>query len=110
MGGFVKGSVVVVPFPFSDLSGSKRRPALVVAELEGEDIILCQITSKARTDKYALPLEAADFATGSLPQPSVIRTNKLFTAESGMVLYQAGVLSESKMQEVTDAIIGILNT
>ena len=47
---FVKGDVVVLPFPFSDLSNSKKRPALVVANLEGEDIILCQITSKARID------------------------------------------------------------
>jgi len=36
----VKGDVVVIPFPFSDLSQSKRRPALVVATLEGDDVIL----------------------------------------------------------------------
>lgn len=47
MGKFVKGDVVVVPFPFSDLSASKRRPALVVATFMGDDVILCQITSKA---------------------------------------------------------------
>lgn len=45
MAGFVKGDVVVVPFPFSDLSQSKRRPALVIANLQGNDLILCQITS-----------------------------------------------------------------
>jgi mRNA interferase MazF len=43
MAGFVKGDVVVIPFPFSDLSGSKRRPALVLADLRGNDIILCQL-------------------------------------------------------------------
>jgi hypothetical protein len=46
LGRFVKGDVVVVPFPFSDLAQAKRRPALVVAELEGDDRILCQITSR----------------------------------------------------------------
>ena len=45
MARFVKGDVVVVPFPFSDLSQSKRRPALVITELTGDDLILCQITS-----------------------------------------------------------------
>jgi hypothetical protein len=45
MGRFVKGDVVVTPFPFSDLSDSKRRPALVAAALKGGDVILCQITS-----------------------------------------------------------------
>ncbi len=46
MARFIKGGVVVVPFPFSDLTQTKRRPALVIAELEGDDIILCQITSQ----------------------------------------------------------------
>jgi len=46
MGTFVKGDVVVLPFPFSDLSAAKRRPAFVVAALTGDDVILCQITSK----------------------------------------------------------------
>ena len=43
---FVKGDVVVVPFPFSDLTEAKRRPALVLAELDKDDRILCQITSQ----------------------------------------------------------------
>jgi len=46
MEGFVKGSVVVTPFPFSDLKSSIRRPALVVTKIKGDDFILCQITSK----------------------------------------------------------------
>ena len=46
MAKFVKGDVVVVPFPFSNLSQAKRRPALVVVDLEGDDIIICQITSQ----------------------------------------------------------------
>jgi mRNA interferase MazF len=46
MAGFVKGDVVIVPFPFSDLTQAKRRPALVVANLRGNDLILCQITSQ----------------------------------------------------------------
>ena len=46
MAKFVKGDIVVVPFPFSDLTNSKRRPALVITELTGDDVILCQITSK----------------------------------------------------------------
>ena len=48
MGKFIKGDVVVILFPFSDLSGSKRRPALVLADINGDDVILSQITSTAR--------------------------------------------------------------
>ena len=46
MGAFVKGDVGAIPFPFSDLSGTKRRPAFVVNQPEGSDIILAQITSQ----------------------------------------------------------------
>ena len=54
MARFVKGNVVVVPFPFSDLSQAKRRPALVLTSLEGDDLILCQITSQQIRDQYAI--------------------------------------------------------
>jgi mRNA interferase MazF len=46
MGRFIKGDIVVVPFPFSDLSGAQKRPAWVLANLRGDDLILCQITSQ----------------------------------------------------------------
>ncbi|WP_235335003.1 MULTISPECIES: type II toxin-antitoxin system PemK/MazF family toxin [Aphanizomenon] len=47
---FIKGDVVIVPFPFSDLTQTKRRPALVIATLQGNDLILCQITSQSVSD------------------------------------------------------------
>jgi mRNA interferase MazF len=49
---FVKGDVVVVPFPFSDLSEAKRRPALVIADLAGDDFVLCQITSQTEEHNF----------------------------------------------------------
>jgi mRNA interferase MazF len=54
MGKFVKGDIVIIPFPFTDLSNSKKRPAFVVADLTGDDIIVCQITSKSKSDPFAL--------------------------------------------------------
>ncbi len=81
MGRFVKGDVVVVPFPFSDLTMSKRRPALVLADLTGDDLVLCQITSQTIRDAYAIDLQDADFVSGTLNKPSNIRPNRLFTAD-----------------------------
>ena len=109
MGKFVKGDVVVVPFPFSDLSASKKRPALVVATLTGDDVILCQITSRTISDSYAIPLTEADFQTGSLHQDSNIRPNRLFTADSGIVLYRTGELMPSKVKEVVAKIVEIVS-
>jgi len=59
MGRIVKGDVVVIPFPFTDLSGNKKRPALVLAVLPGDDLIVCQITSKSKSDPLVLSLEAS---------------------------------------------------
>lgn len=70
MATFVKGDVVIVPFPFSDLTQAKRRPALVVAGLQGDDLILCQITSQLVTDQYVIALLSDDFESGTLQQSS----------------------------------------
>ena len=56
MARFVSGDVVVVPFPFTDLSSSKVRPALVLATLTRGDLILCQITSQAAGHPEAVPI------------------------------------------------------
>ena len=77
MGKFIKGDIVVLSYPFSDFSGIKRRPALVIADLDGDDVILCQITSQAKTDRYAIKLEDDDFSNGKLNVKSVIRPNKI---------------------------------
>lgn len=78
-------SVVFVRFPFSDLSGSKKRPALVLAELPKGDLILCQITSKAYADPDAVELHEKDFVEGKLTQLSYIRPGKIFTANLSIV-------------------------
>jgi mRNA interferase MazF len=111
MGKFIKGDVVVIPFPFTDLTGNKKRPAFVVANLPGDDIIVCQITSKkSNVDSFALPLDAHNFESGSLPIGSFIRPNKIFTADKNIILTGAGHLSEDKTREVLDSIIAVINS
>jgi len=105
----VKGDVVVVPFPFSDLTDVKRRPALVLAELEGEDRILCQITSRQFEDRYSVPLDEFDFEEGSLQKISNIRPNRVFSADSRIILYKAGHITPDKIDEVIKKIIAILS-
>lgn len=100
---------MIAPFPFSDLSQAKRRPALVVAALTGDDVILCQITSRDIHDSYAIELTDEDFISGGLRQPSNIRPNRLFTADSNIVLYRAGSIAPGKMQDVITRILQILS-
>ena len=108
MGRFVKGDVVVVPFPFSDLTQAKRRPALVLAAPQGSDPILCQITSQNVRDEYAVALAETDTQGGSLRRPSNVRPNRLFTAHPGIILYKVGGLTAEKMREVVDRVVEIV--
>ncbi len=105
---FIKGDVVVIPFPYSDLTNSKKRPALVLAESSYNDIILCQITSQTTKDAFAIGLSEKDFSEGELIKISNIRPNKLFTADSGIVLYKIGSLKSQKLDEVIDKIVEIM--
>ncbi len=100
MGKPVAGEVVVLPFPQTNLQAGKRRPALVVAELIGDDLILCQITSWARSDSYSVPLVATDFERGRLAVDSFVRPNRLFTVEQSVVLYAAAKVTDAKLQAV----------
>jgi mRNA interferase MazF len=99
---------VVVPFPFSDLSEAKRRPALVVSVLEGDDLLLCQITSQRVKDRYAITLSDNDFDAGGLRQRSNIRPSRLFTADQRIILYKAGHLRSAKLREVIREIVEIV--
>ncbi|MFA4819411.1 MAG: type II toxin-antitoxin system PemK/MazF family toxin [Candidatus Aenigmatarchaeota archaeon] len=108
MEGLVKGDVVVLPFPFSDLSASKRRPALVIAEGEYGDVIMCQITSKPKKGAEAIELKERDFQNGKLKITSYVRPRKIFTADLGLILYRAGKIKKEKTAEVEDAICRIV--
>ncbi len=105
---FVKGEIVVVHFPFSDLSDSKKRPALVLADLAGNDVILCQITSKSVSDVYAITLQQKDFSIGSLHKPSNIRPNRLFTADKKIIVKKVGQIKKEKQLEIIDEITKLI--
>ncbi len=77
MGAFASRQVILLPFPFSDLSASKLRPALVLADVGKGDWVLCQITSNAYTDPSAVELNAPDFSAGGLQRVSYARPGKL---------------------------------
>lgn len=107
MARFVKGDVVVLPFPFSDLSTSKKRPALIVANLEGDYFILAQITSAKKFDKYSVKLNKSDFKYGSFSVASFIRPNKLFTADKSIFMYKKASIVSLKIKEVESSLLSI---
>ena len=101
------GSVVLIPFPFSDLSQSKIRPALVLANAERSDWILCQITSKPYADQRAVRLDQTDFASGGLELTSYVRPGKLFTANEALMIETVGWLRTDKLRVILKAVAGL---
>lgn len=110
MAEFIKGDIVVVPFPFSNLSEVKKRPAFVVNKLAGDDVILCQVTSQTIKDKYSISIKKTDFAVGNLSVNSNIRPNRIFTADENIIFYKVGSIKEGKIKEVIQKIIEIIKS
>lgn len=101
---FVIGDIVVVPFPFTDLSSSRKRPALVLSNLEGDDIVICEITSIMRKDQYIVPLENKDLESGKLKTNSIIRPNRILTIHKDKINYKFGKIKDFKLQEVLEKV------
>ena len=99
----------MLPFPFSDLSGSKLRPALVLADLSGDDIILCQITSQmSPKDIHVIGWDSKDFQKGALKVASNIRPNRIFTADKNIIQKSVGIVTLTIFENVIDEIVSII--
>ena len=97
-----------MPFPFSDLTQSKIRPAVCLAAAGRGDSILCQITSQPYGDPLAIRIEDVDFTSGGLRVASYIRPAKLFTGDATLIVRSAGVLMPAILNNVRDTVINLL--
>jgi mRNA interferase MazF len=102
--------VILVAFPFSDLSSTKLRPAVSLAAAGRGDWVLCQITSNAYGDALAVPLTTTDFASGGLLVASVARPGKLFTAHESLIARSVGRLTDAAFQRVLAAVLDVLRS
>lgn len=105
MGRFVKGDIVRILFRFSDLKNAKPRPALVLADLAGQDSILCQITKKRPTFDQGIELTQDSFTGSPLPViPSYVRPAKLFTADNSLIDKKVATVSEDILKQVYEVL------
>ena len=91
------GDIYICRFPFTSGTFSKPRPALVLFDL-GADVVICRITSSAHSGTLDVPV--ADWAAAGLARPSVIRLNRLVTAEKTLLGVHLGALSDVDQQTV----------
>lgn len=104
------GAVVLVPFPFSDLSQAKLRPAIVLADSGRADWILCQVTSNPYGDVHAVEITNDSFNSGSLRVTSYARPGKLFTANEDLMVSQVAILNTASFKTIIEALIDILRS
>lgn len=108
MGVFAAGQVALLPFPFSDLSRNKLRPAVLLAGASREDWIVCQITSNPYGDNRSLPLMPSDFSSGMLQHVSYVRPGKVFTAHESLIATVVGTLKPEMLTTVRNTVIAII--
>ena len=109
--GFNAFDVVVVPFPFTERSTTKRRPALVLSDLtafntQSGHVVLAMITSATNSD-WPLDVEITDLDSAGLPASSVVRM-KLFTLDQQLVIRKAGLLAQQDRKAVAAAVRRLL--
>lgn len=110
MGAPAAGSVVLVRFPFSDLSQAKLRPAVSIAVVGRYDSVLVQVTSNPYGDPAAVTIVEGDFDFGSLSRDSFARPGKLFTCHESLVVREVGVLRSAKLDELREAVVTIVRS
>lgn len=98
--------IVLLPFPFSDMEGSKVRPALVLSNdnfnESPADCIMLPLTSVIKPDACSVILRPEDLSAGELLKKSRVKVDKVFCVEKGLVLMRIGSLSSEKFDEIKE--------
>jgi PemK-like, MazF-like toxin of type II toxin-antitoxin system len=110
VGAIQPGIVVFVRFPFSDLSATKLRPAVVIAHAGGADWVLCQVTSNPYGDAAAVALSITSFESGGLGRESFARPGKLFTASESLFVRSAGQLTRASHRDLVARVVAVLQS
>lgn len=109
MARFVSGQVIVVPFPFTDFSSAKIRPALVLAAVSRGDVVLCQITSQAAGHHHAVPIQPSDFEPGgTLRRASFALPHRVVTANEVCVRRAVGKLKAGKLNQIRERVCAVI--
>ena len=106
MTNFRRGDIILVPFPFTDLSSTKQRPALVVSSdalnAAGADVLVAAISSQIpanlTSEEFMIP--PGDLAACGLPKPSIVRLAKLAALHRQLVIKRIGSMPEPVLRRI----------
>lgn len=109
---FRQKEIVLVPFPYSDLSSIKNRPVLILSNnnfnFSHNDLLVAVITSKIFIDDYSVEIDNDSLEYGILPEKSVIKTSKLFTISKDIIIKKFSILKDEKFEKVVNRITELI--
>lgn len=109
---YKKGDIVIIKFPFTDLSNAKKRPALVISNdivNQTGDYLMVQITSKEKTDSLSLSISKTDFTDNKeLPLKSFIRLHKIFLLNESLIVGKATSVKKTFLDKVVDEVVKLI--
>jgi mRNA interferase MazF len=109
---YQRGDIVLIPFPFTDLSASKTRPAVIVcSQLYQEvrsELLLAYVSSQVSKANPKIDVVIKKWSEAGLLKPSFVRP-KIAAIDSGLIVHQAGRLSEEDMTAVDNSLRLALN-
>ena len=111
---FNRGDVVLVPFPFTDLTTQKQRPGLVISSKDfndsSPDVILLAITSQISKDLQHsdYPLSLDEQKKGGLPKPSIVKATKVVTLSQALVRKTLGRLPQETVDQIVGKLVSII--
>jgi len=101
---YEQGEILIVPFPFSDLSSIKQRPVLVLSKdidnTSSNDVITCGITSFLKDTKYSILIDDNNLEKGQIPVKSRIKIDKLFTLDKNIIKKKLAKLNKKTFEKV----------
>lgn len=110
--GFEQGEILFVPFPFTNLASSKKRPVLILSRTEYNakslDFVCCGITSNIKKSTHSVMVQNKDLLSGFLPKPSLIKANTIFTLEKSIALGSIGRVNSNTMEKVKKVVLDLI--
>lgn len=108
-----QGEILLVPFPFSDQSGRKVRPVIVLSNNNfnehSEDVLVVGMTSNISKDSYTLNLDNRDLTSGKLITKCCIKVENILKIDNDLIIKKIGKIKEEKIDEIRKLLIHIIN-
>ncbi|MCG9881731.1 MAG: type II toxin-antitoxin system PemK/MazF family toxin [Bacteroidia bacterium] len=102
---YSQGDKILIPYPFTDLSNTKQRPAVIISKdsVNKQNYIVAKITSVIRGDRFSFPISPADIDR-ELKYESEVRTNEVFTISQNLIIKKFGSFKKEPIKRLTESI------